>query len=139
MGQIGQCIFGSALSHSRRSDPLEKKKKIGCPLLNVSACGRVLSPRLYRFSLFLLQQETTQNSTYCLITSSYLFQVYIKFIYGISYGISSLYRKNAFVTSISRKRQERVFAKFSICVCKIFRCGRKELFLAPIRRILLRQ
>ena len=27
MGQIGQCIFGSALSHTRRSDPLEKKEK----------------------------------------------------------------------------------------------------------------
>ena len=27
MGQIGQCIFGSALSHTRRSDPLEKKRK----------------------------------------------------------------------------------------------------------------
>ena len=41
-------IFDSALSDTRRSDALEKEKKIACPLLDVSVCGQVLSPRLYR-------------------------------------------------------------------------------------------
>ena len=41
-------IFDSALSHTRRSNASEKKKKIACPLLDVCACGQVSSPRLYR-------------------------------------------------------------------------------------------
>ena len=42
-------IFDSALIHTRRWDASEKKKKkIACPLLDVSACGQVSSPRLYR-------------------------------------------------------------------------------------------
>ena len=45
-------IFDSALSHARRLDTSEKKKKIARPLLNVYACGQVSSPRLYRIRMF---------------------------------------------------------------------------------------
>ena len=49
MRQSVQCNFDSALSHTRRSDAAEKKKKkIACTLWTKFACGQVLSPRLYR-------------------------------------------------------------------------------------------
>ena len=48
---MGASIFVSALSHTRRSDASEKKKKIACPLLDIFACGQVLSPRLYRLNI----------------------------------------------------------------------------------------
>ena len=35
----------------------KKKKKIACPLLNVFACGQVLSPRLYRLNGILNEQN----------------------------------------------------------------------------------
>ena len=46
--KVDASIFDSALSHTRRSDASQKKKEIACPLLDVSACGQVSSPRLYR-------------------------------------------------------------------------------------------
>ena len=46
--KVDASIFDSVLSHTRRSDASEKKKKIAYPLLDVSACGQVSSPRLYR-------------------------------------------------------------------------------------------
>ena len=46
--KVDASILDSALSHTRRSDSSEKKKKIPCPLLDVFACEQVSSPRLYR-------------------------------------------------------------------------------------------
>ena len=46
--KVDATFFDSALSHTRRSDASEKKKKIACSLLNVFACGQVSTPRLYR-------------------------------------------------------------------------------------------
>ena len=49
MSQSVQCKFDWALSHTRRSDAAEKKKKkIACTLWTKFACGQVSSPRLYR-------------------------------------------------------------------------------------------
>ena len=49
--KVNASIFDSALSHIRRSNESEKKKKIACPLLDVFARGQVSSPRLYRLKL----------------------------------------------------------------------------------------
>ena len=46
-------IFNSALSHTRRSDATEKRKKIACPLSDVFSCGQVSSPRLFRIRSFI--------------------------------------------------------------------------------------
>ena len=52
MGQSVQCIFDSALSHTRRSDASEIRQVNSvvalCTLWTKFACGQVLSPRLYR-------------------------------------------------------------------------------------------
>ena len=50
--KVDASIFDLALSHTRLSDASEKKKKIACPLLDIFACGQVLSPRLYRLTIF---------------------------------------------------------------------------------------
>ena len=41
-------IIDSAMSLTRRLDASGKKEKIACPLLDVFACGKVSSPRMYR-------------------------------------------------------------------------------------------
>ena len=46
--KVDASIFDSALSHTRRSDTSEKKKKIARPLLDVFAFGQFSSPRLYQ-------------------------------------------------------------------------------------------
>ena len=48
--KVDASIFDSALSHTRRSEASDKKKKKACPLLDVFDCGQVLSPRLYRLN-----------------------------------------------------------------------------------------
>ena len=48
--KLDASIFDSALSHTRRSNAAEKKKKKACPLLDVFDCGQVSSPRLYRLN-----------------------------------------------------------------------------------------
>ena len=50
---VDTSIFDSALSHTRRSDASKKEKKKARPLLNVFACGKVSSPRLYRLNIIL--------------------------------------------------------------------------------------
>ena len=50
MGQIGQCIFRLALSHTRRSDTLEKREENSVDILAKFACGQVSSPRLCRLT-----------------------------------------------------------------------------------------
>ena len=49
--KVDASIFDSALSHTRRTDASEKKKKIVRPVLEVIACGQVSNPRLYRSRL----------------------------------------------------------------------------------------
>ena len=39
--KVDASIFDSVLSHARRSDASQKKKKIACPLLDVFNCGQV--------------------------------------------------------------------------------------------------
>ena len=51
--KVDASIFDSALSLTRRSDASEKEKKKACPLLDVIACGKVSSPRLYRLTILL--------------------------------------------------------------------------------------
>ena len=48
--KVDATIFASVLSHTRRSDASEKKKKIARSLLEVFACRQVSSPRLYRLT-----------------------------------------------------------------------------------------
>ena len=43
---MGTSIFDSALSHTRRSDASEKKKKIACPLLDVFESSHVSVNRI---------------------------------------------------------------------------------------------
>ena len=54
--KVDASIFDSALSHTRRSDASEKKKKIACPLLAEFACGQVssslVSVNLFIFMVF---------------------------------------------------------------------------------------
>ena len=50
MRQCDQCIFDSALSHTRRSDATEKREEKSVDILAKFACGQVLSPRLYRLN-----------------------------------------------------------------------------------------
>ena len=58
-------IFDSALSHTRRSDAWEKKKKkIACTLLDVFACGQVSSPRLYRLRLKTKRVKTVDKKNH---------------------------------------------------------------------------
>ena len=53
--KVDASIFDSALSHPRRSDASEKKRKYSRPLLSVFACGKVSIPRLYRLTIILLK------------------------------------------------------------------------------------
>ena len=47
--KVDASIFDSMLSHTRRSDPSEKKEeKYSRPFLDIFACGQASSPRLYR-------------------------------------------------------------------------------------------
>ena len=50
-----QCIFDSALSHTRRLDPTKKRVEncvvALCTLWTKFACGQVSSPRLYRLRI----------------------------------------------------------------------------------------
>ena len=66
MGQIGQCIFGSGLSHTRRSDPFEKREENSVDILAKVACGQVSSPRLCRLT----------NAPYWLCTRS-IMKIYL--------------------------------------------------------------
>ena len=51
--KVDASIFDSALSHTRRSEASEKKRrKNSRPLLVKFACGQVSSPRLYRLRYF---------------------------------------------------------------------------------------
>ena len=58
-------IFDSALSHTRRSDASEKRRKYSRPLLNVFTCGQVSSPVSVKFILFFrnsARNSVVQNS-----------------------------------------------------------------------------
>ena len=50
MGLISQCIFGSTLSHTRRSDPLEKREENSVDIMAKVAYIQVLCPRLHRLA-----------------------------------------------------------------------------------------
>ena len=58
--KVDAIIFDSALSHTRRSDVSEKRRKYSRQLWCKFACGQVSSPRLYRLSVWIASKSSLQ-------------------------------------------------------------------------------
>ena len=71
--KVNTSFFDLALSHTRRSDASEKRKKIACPLLNVFACVQVSSPRLYRLKEQIVRNWIFKTLKYDFIWSEFEF------------------------------------------------------------------